>query len=178
MIENPDLLDSSVKDDNDFQGIVESPEGEPHLRFFIPSGTEFALSAIGIREVLAPSPDRITPIPNASPLFLGALNIRGRIVWVADLGQFLGDSTPLNTDRAEISVVAIEDQDAMIGLAVDRLGEMDWLDTESERLRPATNVPDTMAPFLRGEWVLNEEPEQLLRLLDHTSVLRSARWGA
>jgi len=175
MADNLDFLTNSEQDVTEFQEL-ESPEGELHLRFYVPSGNEFALPANGIREVLSPSPDRITAIPNASPLLLGTLNIRGRIIWVSDLGQFLGDTTPLNTDRSEIYVVAVEDQDTMMGLAIDRLGPMDWLDPE--KLQPSTSVPDNMAPFLRGEWLLEEESAQLLRLLDHVAILRSARWGA
>jgi twitching motility protein PilI len=176
MADNLDFLTNNTEHDPPEFQELESPEGELHLRFYVPSGNEFALPANGIREVLSPSPDRITPIPNASPLLLGTLNIRGRIIWVSDLGQFLGDSTPLNTDRPEIYVVAVEDQDTMMGLAIDRLGPMYWLDPE--KLQPATSVPDNMAPFLRGEWVLEEEPQQTLRLLDHLAILRSARWGA
>src|SRR4028118_368020 len=85
---------------------LETPEGELHLRFYVPSGNEFALPATGIKEVISQSPDRITAIPNASPLLLGTINIRGRVIWVSDLGQFLGDGMVLNTDRPEIPVIA------------------------------------------------------------------------
>jgi twitching motility protein PilI len=155
---------------------MESPEGELHLRFYVASGHELALPAIGIREVMAPVPDRITPIPNVSPLLLGTLNIRGRVIWVADLGQFLGDPVALNTDRPEIPVIAIEDQDMMLGLAVDHIGGMDWLDVEDIQL--PTHVQDGMVPFLRGEWQVDGETDRVIRLLDQVAILRSARWAA
>lgn len=176
MVGNPEFLTgASIDQAADFQEL-ESPEGELHLRFYVPSGNEFALPAIGIREVIAPSPDRITPIPNVSPLLLGTLNVRGRVIWVADLGQFLGDTIALNTDRPELPVIAVEDQDTILGLAVDRIVGMDWLDVE--QLKMPTNVPDSMAPFLRGEWVLGEKGDRYLRLLDQVAILRSARWAA
>jgi purine-binding chemotaxis protein CheW len=172
----PDFLVGDAEDQFQRELRVESPEGELHLRFFIPSHQEFALLATGIREVIELSPDRITPIPNASPLLLGTLNLRGRVIWVADLGQFLGDATPLNTDRAEIPVIAIEDTDTIVGLAVDSIGGMDWLDVLN--LGAPTNIPDAMAPFLRGEWVSNNTLQSTqLRLLDQTAILRSARWA-
>lgn len=155
---------------------LESPEGELHLKFYIASGEEFALPATGIKEVIAQPPDRITLIPNVSPLLLGTLNVRGRVVWVADLGQFLGDSMPLNTDRSEIPVIAVEDQDTMLGLAVDRIIGMDWLDIED--IQVPTSVPDGMAPFLRGEWTSKDHEGRFLRLLDQVAILRSARWAA
>lgn len=176
MVGNPDFLTGRGQDQAPEFQELESPEGELHLRFYITSGSEFALPATGIREVLSPSPDRITPIPNVSPLLLGTLNVRGRVVWVADLGQFLGDPVQLNTDRPEISVIAVEDQDVMLGLAVDRIVGMDWLNIEEVQM--PTNVPDSVAPFLRGEWNLDEQSGKYLRLLDQVSILRSARWAA
>ncbi|NEO26637.1 MAG: chemotaxis protein CheW [Kamptonema sp. SIO4C4] len=155
---------------------LETPEGELHLRFFLPSGIELALPAPGIREVVNQPPDRITPVPNASPLLLGALNLRGQVIWVADLGQFLGDPVALNTQRAEIPVIAVEDQDTILGLAIDRIGEMDWLD--NEQIQPTSNVPDSMTPFIVGEWLLNPKQNHSLRLLDPGKILRSARWAS
>ena len=177
MVMKPDFLGGGGVQEDDFSPElqVESPEGELHLRFYIPSHQEFALLATGIKEVIELSPDRITPIPNASPLLLGTLNLRGRVIWVADLGQFLGEVTPLNTDRAEISVIAIEEQDTIVGLAVEGIGGMDWLDIQNS-VAP-NNVPDTMAPFLRGEWILDPQKGNSLKLLDQTAILRSARWA-
>jgi purine-binding chemotaxis protein CheW len=175
MIGSPDFLTGRGQDQAPELQQLDSPEGELHLRFFVASGEEFALPASGIREVISSPPDRITPIPNVSPLLLGTLNVRGRVIWVADLGQFLGETTPLSTDRAEISVIAVEDQDTMLGLAVERIIGMDWLDIDDIQL--PTNVPDGMAPFLRGEWA-GREASQFLRLLDQVAILRSARWAA
>lgn len=157
---------------------LERPEGELYLRFCISSidYQEFALSATGIREVIASPPDRITPIPNASPLLLGTINLRGQVIWVADLGQFLGEQTALNTERAEIPVIAVEAEDITIGLAVDQIVGMGWLDLE--RVQAAKNVPDSMTPFLRGEWLLDEKTQQYIRLLDQAAILRSGRWTA
>ncbi|NJO78440.1 MAG: chemotaxis protein CheW [Cyanobacteria bacterium RM1_2_2] len=175
MIGSPDFLTGRGQDQAPELQQLDSPEGELHLRFFVTSGEEFALPASGIREVISSPPDRITPIPNVSPLLLGTLNVRGRVIWVADLGQFLGESAPLSTDRAEISVIAVEDQDMMLGLAVERIVGMDWLDIDE--IQMPTSIPDGMAPFLRGEW-LSGENHQLLRLLDQIAILRSARWAA
>ncbi|HEY9825175.1 MAG TPA: chemotaxis protein CheW [Stenomitos sp.] len=153
----------------------QEPEGDLYLRFFIESGEEFALSAMGIREVLSIGPDQITLIPNVSPLLMGVLNFRGQVIWVSDIGQFLGSNRSLNTERAEISVIVVEFQDIMIGLAVEQVKGMEWLSIEN--LSPLSNhVSDSMIPFLRGEW--RGISEQSLRLLDAASILRSARWAA
>jgi purine-binding chemotaxis protein CheW len=181
MVSNPDFLTENNQEiSSDIQEQLKERQGELHLRFYLPSGDEFALPAMGIKEVMQQEPDRITPIPNASPLLLGTINLRGQVIWVADLGQFLGDTVALNTERAEIPVIAIEEQETILGLAVEKLGEMEWLDVE--QLQMPMNVPDYIAPYVQGEWVFsNEENEQekfFLRLLDHVAILRSARWVA
>uniref|UniRef100_B8HTI4 CheW protein n=1 Tax=Cyanothece sp. (strain PCC 7425 / ATCC 29141) TaxID=395961 RepID=B8HTI4_CYAP4 len=174
MLSSPDFLAEPQEQRGEFQEL-QNPQGDLHLRFYIPSGLELALPAIGIREVVSPSPDRITPVPNASPLLLGVFNLRGQVIWVADLGQFLGE-TPLNTDRGEIPVIAIEDEEITLGLAVGQIIGMDWLDGEQMRL--VSDSPDNMAPFLRGEWVVDGQTNRCLRLLDPIAILRSARWAA
>lgn len=151
----------------------EPPEGELHLRLNLSSKRELAIPATGIREVVSQSPNLITPIPNASVLLLGTMNLRGEVIWVADLGQFLGDSGVLTTERSEIPVIAIEDQERSIGLAVERIAGMEWLNAED--LEMAGNLSDEMAPFIQGEW---EMENSSLLLLDPAAILRSARWVA
>ncbi len=158
------------------QGVEEVPipEGDLHLRLVIPSGEEFALPAVGIREVIQQEVSKITPIPNASPLLLGTINLRGEIIWVADLGQFLGYSQMLNTDRGEIPVVAIEDQEITIGLAVEGLGGLAWIDPGQVFL--SSNVPDHVMPFVTGQW--QDENGKRILILDPAAMIHSARWAA
>ncbi|MGD1907751.1 MAG: chemotaxis protein CheW [Leptolyngbyaceae cyanobacterium] len=176
MVGNPDFLPGKGQDQGPELQELETPEGELYLRFFVTAGEEFALPATGIRRIIEQPPDRITAVPNVSPLLLGTLNEQGRVIWVADLGQFLGYPTQLNTDRAEIPVIAVEDQGTMLGLAVNQIVGTDWMDVEELQLSQST--PDTAAPFLKGEWVTDKDSDSLLRLLDHVAVLRSARWAA
>jgi len=176
MVDNPDLFAGEGQEiSQDIDPDIPTRKGELHLRFYLPSGDEFALPATGIREVLQQEVERITAIPNASPLLLGTINLRGQIIWVADLGQFLGDSAILNTERPDFPVIAVEDQETILGLAIDKLGAMEWLD--NEQLELPTFVPDHIAPYVQGEWVLNEDENMVLRLLDHRAILRSARWA-
>lgn len=168
-LRNPSPFGSEIEE-------LESPEGELHLRFVLPSGMAFALPAEGIREVMQQAPDQITPIPNVSPLLLGTINLRGEIIWVADLGQFLGDTAPLRTDRPEIPVIAVEDQDTLLGLAIGDLKGMQWLSPEKLQIQ-LNNIPDSMAPFIRGGWLPGEDEDILWHLLDHVAILRSARWA-
>ena len=151
----------------------EPPEGELHLRLYLPSKRELAVPATGIREVVSQSPSLITPIPNASVLLLGTMNLRGQVIWVADLGQFLGEPGALTTERSEIPVITIEGEEMIMGLAVEQIAGMEWL--EPEELEMASNLSDEIAPFILGEW---EKEDSALLLLDPSAILRSARWAA
>ncbi len=172
---NPDYLTEEYQDRAPEFQELQNPAGELYLRFYVASGREFAISAAGIREVISPSPERITPVPNTSPILLGILNFRGQPVWVADLGHFLDNSAPLSTDRSEIPVIVIEDHEAMVGLAVDRVVGTNWL--ELDKAQMVSTVQDNIAPFLKGEWSVDEESSRTLGLLDQVTILRSARWA-
>lgn len=151
----------------------EPPEGELHLRLYLPSKKELAVSAIGIREVVSQSPHLITPIPNASVLLLGTMNLRGQVIWVADLGQFLGEPGALTTERSEIPVITIEDQEILMGLAVEKIAGMEWLDPEE--LQEVGDINPKLAPFISGKW---ESEDSSLLLLDPSAILNSQRWAA
>lgn len=175
MVGNPERLTGQEQAISSEIQPLQTPEGELHLRFYLPSNNEFALPSIAVREVVQQAPDRITPIPNTSPLLLGTMNLRGQVIWVADLGRFLGEKGYLNTDCAEISVIAVEDQETILGLAIDRLGAMEWLDPQ--QLQLATYASEQIAPFVLGEWQQEGNSQPPLCLLDHVAILRSARWG-
>ncbi len=176
MPERTDFFTSNTQEIETQLQALQPPQGELHLRFYVPSYEEFALPATGVREVMLQCPEEFTPIPNTSPLLLGTINLRGQIIWVADLGQFLGSPTPLNINKPEISVIAIEDEETILGLAIERLSEMQWLDIQ--QLQLSTNIPDQIAPYVQGEWIFGVEPKKVVRLLDHEAILRSARWAA
>ena len=176
MVTNPDFFTGNEPELSLELQTLENPEGELHLRFYLASGKEFALPATSIVEVTQLTPDDIAPIPNASPLLLGTINLRGKIVWVADLGQFLGESKAVNTDRPTIPVIAIENQEQVLGLAIEAIGDIDWLDVET--LETTYNLPDSMAPFVFGKWQEKNSENRVLHLLDSSKILRSARWAA
>ncbi|BAZ44117.1 CheW protein [Chondrocystis sp. NIES-4102] len=175
MVSNSELYaDSSLDLSLDIQPL-ENPEGELHLRFYLASGEACAFPATGIAEVMQQTPDQIAPIPNASPLLLGTINLRGKVIWVADLGQFLGDSGVLKTDRPTIPVIAIEDHEQIMGLAITSIGEMDWLDVD--QLEIYSPPSSTMAPFIQAQWQPDTESNLIVNLLDPAKILRSARWA-
>ncbi len=154
---------------------VGSREGELCLRFDVPSGNEFAIAASGVREVMSVYLDRITPIPNASPFFLGTYNWRGQVIWVADLGQFLGDKVLVNTDISEISILIVEEQELVMGFAVHTVANTEWLNV-NQNLAAEREIPAAMKPFIKGVYAISGSDTPELRLLDQVAILRSTHW--
>ena len=101
--------------------------------------------------------------------------MRGRVIWVADLSYFLNEPNALNTERAEISVIAVEHQDIMVGLAVDRIVGMEWLEVEEIQ---QNNSDSTATGFVRGEWMLDELSHKSIQLLDQQAIIQSGLWVA
>jgi purine-binding chemotaxis protein CheW len=152
-----------------------SRDGELCLRFDVPSGNEFALPASGVREVMSVYLDRITPIPNASPFFLGTYNWRGQVIWVADLGQFLGDQVLVNTDLTEVSVLIVEEQELIMGFAVHTVANTEWLDVD-RMMASDCQIPAAMSDFVKGVYTTTGADKSELRLLDRVAILRSSHW--
>jgi twitching motility protein PilI len=149
-------------------------QGELYLRFTVPSGNEFALPASGVREVVATVWEKITPIPNVSPFLLGTFNWRGLVIWIADLGQFLGDQVVVNTDRHELSLLIVEELETVMGFVVQSIASMEWLDVS--QLTSPKNPSDIANSFIRGEH--HSTDQTYLRLLDQSKIVRSSRWSA
>ena len=152
-----------------------SREGELCLRFEVPSGNEFALAASGVREVMSVYLDRITPIPNASPFFLGTYNWRGQVIWIADLGQFLGDQVLVNTDISEISILIVEEQELVMGFAIHTVANTEWLNV-NHNLAAEREIPAAMKAFVKGVYAISGSETPELRLLDQVAILRSPNW--
>lgn len=176
MVLSLDFLSSDVAAAEAVSQQAEQREGELCLTFFVPSGKKFALPAFGIREVISTLADRITPIPNASPFLLGTFNWRGQVIWIADLGQFLGDTVLVNTDRGEVSMLVVEEQETVMGFAIRSVANTEWIDIS--QMTAAQDVPDSMLSFIKGRYSLDDEEDGFLHLLDQVAILSSARWAS
>ena len=117
-----------------------------------------------VKEIIKPK--RITQVPNTENYMLGVINLRGQIVPVVNLKNKLkldGNSSKDSEER----IITVEINDALIGIKVDQVSEVVWL--ENDRIDP----PPEMAGGIRQEYLqgVGRENENLLVLLDLTSLL-------
>ena len=91
----------------------------------------FAVDAAVVREILDPVP--VTAVPNSRPLVGGLINVRGKVVPLADLRVAFGMEPKPSTVETRIVVVEIElDGDpTIIALVADRVEEVTEIAVDS-----------------------------------------------
>lgn len=104
------------------------------------------VSAMGeIGEVL--KPPRVAALPGVKPWVLGIANIRGRLIPVIDLHEFLGLTPTL--PKAQWRVLVVEHGELVAGLLVEQsLGMQHFLE-ESLEEAPEDTL-GALAPYVRG----------------------------
>lgn len=90
-------------------------------------GDHYALELLRVQEVARVAP--VVALRGAAPAVLGAMNLRGRIVPVFDLGRWLGAGEVHPDERAR--VVVIERHDELIGLLVTAVDDVTSLDADA-----------------------------------------------
>jgi purine-binding chemotaxis protein CheW len=81
----------------------------------------FAIAATSVREILDMVP--ITEVPNASAFVSGLINVRGRVVPLADLRVKFGMSRrpPGPDTRIVVFEITLEDEPEIVGMLADRV---------------------------------------------------------
>jgi len=87
-------------------------------------GEEYAIGLLQVREIL--EYDTVTRIPKAPTWVRGAINLRGRVVPVADLAVRFGRPPLEVSPRSCIVIVDVPDSDGspMVGLLVDSVSQV------------------------------------------------------
>ena len=128
----------------------------------------FVLPITRVREVL--KVQEVTPVPLASPLIAGLINLRGEIVPAVDLRPLFGSAPGLRADglHPEDMLVVVRAEEGAFSLVVDEVHDIVELQAESLREAPA-NLPIFLGPLTDGVCTL---PDRLLLSLDVQGVAR------
>lgn len=104
----------------------------------------FALPVGSVREILREA--CLTPVPGATPLIKGVMNLRGRLVTVLEASHLLGSPSSGPSDRTV--VVVVEHDGVLAGIRVDRTGDVVSIDSE-HRCSPQGRLPGRMEAVAR-----------------------------
>lgn len=144
------------------------------------SGLAFTLAD---RRYLAPREDvrevlempGVTRVPGAKPWLLGVANVRGELLPIVDLGQFLGCQGTLHRESSR--VVVLNDDELPAGFLVDAVGGFRGFRPEDQCHELADKAHDTRArQYLLGAFVRDSEEWQVfsLRKLARDAAFRDA----
>ncbi len=159
------------------QKMAEPPAGTPFLTFKL-NNLRWGVPVSHLREVL-PSVTAITPLP-FSPLWLyGLINLRGEPVGLVNLSDLLLDPITASNVRhrtaAGAPVIIAEQDDILLGLLVEELGEVAFLQASQLKKLPAVEMralPTFAVAHLSAAWSPTEADQPVL-LLDLASLMTS-----
>lgn len=127
---------------------------------FMLGGSEFALPALCIREVVN-FPDRMTSVPLAPSYLEGMFTLRGSVIPVVNLGRLFDPSAPVAAASDKIAI--IDYQEAQVGLLVHATGEILRVRPEQRsRLRYAEGSTQGVV----AGTILLEDGRRLVQVLD------------
>ena len=109
----------------------------------------FAIDASSVREILDLVP--VTEVPNASPFARGLINVRGRVVPLADLKVAFGMHRAATDQDTRIVVIEteIENEPTVVGVLADKV--YDVTDIEPAAIEDAPRVGMRWRPdYVRG----------------------------
>lgn len=116
---------------------------------FVLGDETFAIEATSVREILDLVP--ISEVPNSAPHVSGLINVRGRVVPLADLRLVFGMSRKVFDADTRIVVleVDIDAEPTIVGIIADRVHDV--ADLDASRIEPAPAVGMRWPPhYVRG----------------------------
>lgn len=159
-------LDSQDIQIDDAQGALAGK----YLSFLL-QGDEYGVRILKVREIIALQD--VTPLPRMPEYIRGVINLRGRIIPIADLRMKLGMEAPEDTAHTCIIVLEVRGQNegefALTGCVVDTVSEV--LDITSAQVEP----PPRLGASISTDFILGlgkiEDKEKVIALIDIDRVL-------
>lgn len=133
----------------------------------------FAIEATSVREILDVVP--ITEVPNARAFVGGLINVRGRVVPLADLRVMFGmDRPPPDTDtRIVVIEIDLDGEPTIVAILADRVHDV--TDIEAETVEEAPKVGMRWRPeYVRG---IGKRAEDFIIIPDMGRIFGSEGWG-
>jgi purine-binding chemotaxis protein CheW len=137
-----------------------------HVVFYLGT-TRYSLPIEAVIEVS--TVPRITALPGIPHYVRGVANLRGEILPVLDMRSLLGLPRISNTVLERMLVVRFTEQDAVVGLVVDRIRRLARLD-QTRVIHPQGLADDAVLRFLEG---VTEHENEVLNVLNARKIFLS-----
>jgi positive phototaxis protein PixI len=157
--------------------LITSPEQQTHqyLRFQLANGVQGMLPTHQLTEISSLTLGQVVPIPDISPAVMGVCNWRGEVLWLLDLGCWLGFE-PLHAESFEkgrLNIMIVHHQGQTLGLGVKSVDQM--IGCNTQQILPAPHIQGTPALLqcLQGYW--SAPTGEVVLTLDGTSIIEGLR---
>jgi purine-binding chemotaxis protein CheW len=121
-----------------------SHDGGKFLTFFL-ADEEYGLEILKVQEIIGMLP--ITPVPRAPEFISGVINLRGKVIPVADLRLKFGMDTIEQTN--ETCIIVVRTEGIHMGIIVDKVSEV--LDIAAEDIEDAPSFgADVNTDYILG----------------------------
>ncbi len=124
----------------------------------------YGIDILNISEIIKPI--NITFIPNTLDFVLGVINLRGKIIPIADLNKKFFSKFKDITQDSRIIVVSVED--TTVGFLVDNIKKIYNIPKQNIENSPET-VNENVQKYIKGVGKLDEA---LVILLDENTILK------
>jgi positive phototaxis protein PixI len=128
---------------------------EQFLRLQLPGKIQVMVATQSLTEILNLSLSQVVPISDMNPAMMGVCNWRGEVLWIADLGYFLGFE-PLyvqNLRRGQVNTIVVHQEGQTLGLGVERVDQMLWCDRTQIQAEPKQPVGTPLLErYIQGYW--------------------------
>ena len=147
--------------------MVEVEESSRQVLMLGLAGEMFALDARQVREILDPIP--VTRVPGAQPYVSSVLNVRGKVIPLADLRVRFGMPPASITPDSRFIVLEIDlaGEPTTIGIVADKVYEVTDLDTTTLQKAPPIGMrwrPEFIAAIAKwkDEFIIVPNMKQIL----------------
>jgi positive phototaxis protein PixI len=134
------------------------------LRIQLPGKIQAMVQTQQLTEILSLSLSQVVPIPDTHPAMMGVSNWRGEVLWILDLGCWLG-LEPLykqSLRQGKLNVVVIQCLGKTLGLGVDQVEQMVWCDPSQIQTSLEPDLSQELAVCLQGYWSMLGEAAVLV----------------
>lgn len=138
---------------------------EEHLILFKVADEFYGFSVEDVKEIVELAP--LTRLPNAPPIFLGIMNLRGRILKVVNLAQCLGLPS-LAEDKGNQRIAVLNEPEMDIGLLVDQVSQIQQVSARDFEDVPVLKSGESKSPFLRK---LAKVDDHVVNVLDRSKLI-------
>lgn len=156
---------NAVRDNYLNNGMHDNTGNKDQFVVFQLGTEEYGVNISQAKEIIKPK--NITNVPNTPEHVLGVINLRGQIVPVVDMKKRFSIELDSSEETDSSRIITVEVNDALIGIKVDGVNEVVWLD--QDKLEPAPEV----AGGVRQEYLIGigKIEDRLLVLVDLNKIL-------